>query len=448
MKPLKLSGIIHIFALLHAGIASACWLAGTGDELFLTVLTMTMVLLICMKKGLNTEFTAASIIAANIIGYIIGNIGANIFNLFIANASLVHALSTAITTELLGWSIVALTGFFHRNTEHTRRSISPEYLKWLLLAAVGIFCLRIGLLFIFDSEMFNSELMWTAMSDVFSNSIIIITLICFNLLYIRFSGRYLKGLKTHIKSLLLISFSILTAGAVSLLTGSIEYYHIIFTATLLAQITIYCLVFMVHYAISTQIKMKEERDKANLAEYRYVKLKHQINPHFLFNSLNILDCLVCEEKTDQASTYLHKLAGIYRYMIKSEEEQVVSMKEELGFVERYVDLLKVRFPEGLEVNIDVPEEVMARYVLPCSLQLLIENAIKHNAISSENPLIIDVKVNEMNVSVSNNLIPKVTQPQSTGLGQKYIRQLYADLTGKQIDIEKTDNRYCVTLPLI
>ena len=135
-------------------------------------------------------------------------------------------------------------------------------------------------------------------------------------------------------------------------------------------------------------------------------------------------------------------------MIKSEEEQVVTLRDELEFVGKYVDLLKVRFPEGLEVNINVPEEVMARYVLPCSLQLLIENATKHNAVTPEKPLVIDIEVKDETVSVSNNLIPKVTDSPSTGLGQKYIRQLYHDLSGKQIKIENTDTRYCVTLPLL
>ena len=221
-----------------------------------------------------------------------------------------------------------------------------------------------------------------------------------------------------------------------------------FIVALFVQITIYCIVWMVNYAITMRNEMQKEREKANMAQYRYLKLKRQVNPHFLFNSLNILDCMVCEEKTEQSSIYIHKLAGIYRYMIKSEEEEVVTLREELEFVEMYVDLLKVRFPEGLEVIIDIPEEKMSRYVLPCSIQLLIENATKHNAVIPDNPLIIKVKTDGVNVSVSNNLIPKITKASSTGLGQKYIRQLYADLSGKQIDIEQTDNSYCVTLPLI
>ena len=185
-----------------------------------------------------------------------------------------------------------------------------------------------------------------------------------------------------------------------------------------------------------------------MAQYRYLKLKRQVNPHFLFNSLNVLDYIICEEKSEQASLYTHKLASIYRYMIKSEEEDLVSLRDEMVFVQLYIDLLKVRFQEGFDVVIDIKEDNMARFVPPCSIQLLIENATKHNAVSMENPLIIKVESTEDHVTVSNNIIPKVTKSPSTGLGQKYIRQLYVDLCGKNIEIEQTDTEYCVTLPLI
>ena len=205
---------------------------------------------------------------------------------------------------------------------------------------------------------------------------------------------------------------------------------------------------MINYAITTRIEMQTEREKANMAQYRYLKLKRQVNPHFLFNSLNILDCLICEEKSEQASTYTHKLAGIYRYMIKSEEEDVVSLRDELVFVGLYTDLLKVRFPEGFDIIINVSEESMKRLVPPCSIQLLVENVTKHNAVSADNPLIIRIESTGDHVRICNNIVPKVTRSASTGLGQKYIRQLYMDMSGKAIDLEKTETDYCVTLPLL
>jgi LytS/YehU family sensor histidine kinase len=194
--------------------------------------------------------------------------------------------------------------------------------------------------------------------------------------------------------------------------------------------------------------MLAHKEEANLAQYRYLKLKRQVNPHFLFNSLNILDCLVCDEKNEEASLYIHKLAGIYRYMIKSEDYELVPLREEMEFVGQYIDLLKLRFPEGFDVIIDVPQEQMARFVLPCSIQLLIENATKHNAVSIDKPLVIKIKAEADKICVSNNLVPKITVSSSTGLGQKYISQQYQDLSGKSIDIRKTEDEYFVTLPLL
>jgi LytS/YehU family sensor histidine kinase len=222
----------------------------------------------------------------------------------------------------------------------------------------------------------------------------------------------------------------------------------IYIVAVIAQITIYCVVYMINYTISTGNKMQEEKEKKHAAQFRYQKLKRQVNPHFLFNSLNALDCLVWEEKPEQASTYIHKLASVYRYMIKSEDEDFVMLSDELTFVSMYIDLLKVRFHEGFEVTIDVKDEDKARFVLPCSIQLLIENATKHNAVGADNPLMIKVTSDGQEVRVSNSIIPKVTRVQSTGLGHKYIRQQYLDLSGKEIRIEKTEKEYTVTLPLI
>ena len=206
---------------------------------------------------------------------------------------------------------------------------------------------------------------------------------------------------------------------------------------------------MANYAITAKSEMNEEREKANMAQYRYMKLKRQVDPHFLFNSLNILDCLVCEEQSEKASLYIHKLAGIYRYMIKSEDEELVPLRDELVFVNLYTDLLKIRFPEGFKVEVEVSEEDKGRLVLPCSIQLLIENATKHNAVTSEEPLVIKVEsVDGDRIKVSNNIIPKITRSSSTGLGQKYIRQLYMDLSGKSIEITEKAGRYCVILPLL
>ena len=449
MKPFRQSWIIHIFAILHAIVALGCRLTGTDDQILLTVLTMAMALIICMKAGLRVEFTTAVVIVVNILGYIIGNFGATVLQSLISSEYAVHCLSTVITTEILGWSIYGLTRIPGQKEENNKDFRSSPYLKWILLTASGIFMLRLLFIIFMSRSTMEQDIIFEVIGKVMTNTFALIMLICANVLFVRSlkaRDNTASGLGTVV---LYLSFMILASLMVTFLVGlSGEKFITLFTVSLIVQVTIYCIVYMANKAITTRLEMQAEREKANMAQYRYLKLKRQVNPHFLFNSLNILDCLICEEQTEKASTYTHKLAGIYRYMIKSEEEEVVSLRDELTFAQLYIDLLKVRFPKGFDVVIDVPEDKMARFVPPCSIQLLIENATKHNAVNTETPLIVHVKAEGEHVMVSNNIVPKVTKSQSTGLGQKYIRQLYMDMSGKSIDIRHTEKEYCVTLPLL
>lgn len=457
MGKIKVGWIIHIFALLHALVALLCRVTGTEDELLLTILTMTMALLICMKKGFSIEFTASSIIIVNIIGYLLGNAGARIFSFVIESPLLIHATATALTTEILGWSIVAFSKLLNLDKEYPATK-SPSYFNWIIVAMTAAFALRIGILFLLHSDLFSPGEMMTATTSFLSSSFAIIMMLCINIIYIRYSKSFNKSLNNLLQVALLGGFTLLSAllGAAISCTGLSfeitveswrEFWQIYFVA-LITQLGLYCIVYMINYAVTASNQMKEEKEKKHVAQFRYQKLKRQVNPHFLFNSLNVLDCLVCDEKTEQASTYIHKLASVYRYMIKSEDEEVVLLSDELTFVKMYTDLLQVRFPEGFEVVTDIKEEDKSRFVLPCSIQLLIENATKHNAFSSENPLVIMIQSNGSKVMVSNNISPKITSVQSTGLGQKYIRQQYLDLSGQSIHIEKNEKEYCVTLPLL
>jgi len=292
-----------------------------------------------------------------------------------------------------------------------------------------------------------------------SNSAALIILLCVNIIYVRHTRRRetRHGLIAEIAAFLL--FVLFTSACVALITGlhlpfafdrsfSAREFLQLWIVTLLVEVTLYSVVFMVDYALVARAVLRAERGKAHQAQFRYMKLKQQVNPHFLFNSLNILDCLVCEQRTEQASAYIHKLAGIYRYMLQNEEETLVRLREEMAFVGMYVDLLQVRFPEGFRVETDIPDEAMNRHVLPCSVQLLIENAIKHNSVGADRPLVIRIVAGAGAVTVSNNLQLKVSGTTSTRVGLNYIRQQYLDLSGIPIGIRRTDTEYCVTLPLL
>lgn len=450
--------IIHIFAILHLITALCCRLTGIDDELLLTIMTMAMILIVCLRKNLSIEFTASIVIVGNILGYLLGTLGARILGMIFTSPYAIQPLSTFVTTELLGWGIVAIAGIFKLGrTDEDKSSLTSPYLKWLLLAACSIFILRLGIIFIFSKVNVESAVIYDIIEDVLTNSVGLLILICLNILYVRYSARFSKT--ARIKKTFLLGLFVIAAAIVETLIIGFGFpftifqgYHrsilLIFIVSLLAEITIYCIVFIINYAITARKDMQTQRERAHLAQYRYMKLKGQVNPHFLFNSLNILDCLVCEEKTEQASLYIHKLAGIYRYMIKSEDEELVRLSEEIVFIEKYTDLLKVRFTEGFRIEMDIQEDCLNKFILPCSLQLLIENATKHNAISADNPLKIRIETFNETIRVRNNIIPKITKSQSTGLGHKYISRQYLDLCGKSIDIDITENDYCVTLPLL
>ena len=449
MKSIGLPWIIHIFALLHAAVALGCRFAGFDDQLLLTVLTMALSLIICMKQGLKVEFTAAVVIIVNILGFLIGTFGANVLQTFISSEYAVHGISTAVTTEILGWCIVAMTNIFVKKDDRPADIKASPYMKWILLIAAGIFALRLIIVILLPKSVFDHDAVFNMIRNVMSNSFSLIILICVNILFVRSLAAISKSMSKLSLTTVYVSFMAMSTLLEAFLVGlNGESPALLLTVSLIVEITIYCIVYMINYGITMGIRMQSEREKANMAQYRYLKLKRQVNPHFLFNSLNILDCLICEEKSEQASIYTHKLAGIYRYMIKSEEEELVTLRDELVFVRLYIDLLNVRFPEGFEVEINVPEDTLKRFVPPCSIQLLIENATKHNAVSAENPLTVKVEATESHVQVCNNIVPKVTKSPSTGLGQQYIRQLYMDLSGKSIDIKKTEQNYCVTLPLL
>lgn len=204
---------------------------------------------------------------------------------------------------------------------------------------------------------------------------------------------------------------------------------------------------ILYYRKSHRKALDAEITKKNKVKYQYDQLKRQLNPHFLFNSLNVLDYLVHTD-TVRASDFIGKLAGVYRYLLSKESEPVVTLEEERTFVNMYVDLLKERFPVGFEVDMKLDEVYLKTFVIPCSIQLLVENATKHNVISSEHPLQIRIYVADKYLKVENNLYPRTQDTESSKLGLKNIEGQYQALFGKSIHVTKTDTLFSVSLPII
>lgn len=196
----------------------------------------------------------------------------------------------------------------------------------------------------------------------------------------------------------------------------------------------------------TTIKEKEEV-KREIVMAEFATLKNQINPHFLFNSLNTLTNLI-EEEPKLATDFVQKLSSVYRYVLTQRDKESATLKEELAFVESYVYLNKIRFGDNLITNIVVDEQHLQKHVVTLALQMLIENVIKHNIISTQRKLIIDVFVQDDYLVVKNNLQRKSVMKDSNGIGLNNIIHRYRFLAETQVDIEDNGTDFIVRLPLV
>lgn len=379
---MRASAIIHIYALLHALSAIVCRLLGVPDEYVLTLLTIMMIVQICLKKQKSLNVINCAIVFGNLGGYLLGTFIA----MAIARTGMpemgVYPLSTFITTEALGWTILLLGRLFTQESSRDRVTSI-----WTVIAILGVYLTRIALSVCYRRGIFNLE------------------------------------------------------------RGNEE---VLYFLSSFCVMTLLVVLVMVGYEIVERRYVRKEKEKRHLAQFRYLRLSQQVNPHFLFNSLNVLDCLVNDGESRKASEYIRKLSNIYRYMLSHEEQVLVKLGDEMEFTRQYVDLMKLRFPEGLEVEFDTDDEALRMETVACAVQLLIENATKHNAIDRRNPLKIRIKASslEKSISISNNICPKLSPVNSTGKGLKYIKQQFLDISGKEIRIERDERYYTVTLPLL
>jgi sensor histidine kinase YesM len=180
---------------------------------------------------------------------------------------------------------------------------------------------------------------------------------------------------------------------------------------------------------------------------QYQSLKDQLNPHFLFNSLNVLSNLVYED-ADKSAAFIQKLSKIYRYVLEVQQEELVSLRQELDFAKNYLELQKIRFEENLIFSIKMENE-NGFFIPPLSLQLLLENAIKHNVASQDHPLFIQILQKEQELWISNSFQPKSTRKdESPGIGLNNIRMRYMLLSDLQLEVAQDENEFLVKLPLL
>ncbi|MEM7036699.1 MAG: histidine kinase [Bacteroidota bacterium] len=194
--------------------------------------------------------------------------------------------------------------------------------------------------------------------------------------------------------------------------------------------------------------VEAERLRKENVQSQLDRLKSQVNPHFLFNSLNTLSSLV-HESPDTSVEFIQNLSRTYRYILEIKDRELISLDEELECIDAYVFLLEMRFGDNLVVSIEIPESYYGHYLAPLSLQLLIENAIKHNVVSRKRPLRIVISVNAAgNLVVRNNLQLKQNVGKSTQTGLSNIKNRYALLVKREVQVISGPEYFTVILPLI
>ncbi len=202
-----------------------------------------------------------------------------------------------------------------------------------------------------------------------------------------------------------------------------------------------------YYNRYQQKRVKESQIVAKTESAKFESLKNQLDPHFLFNSLNVLTALIGEDPI-QAEKFTTKLSKVYRYVLQQKDKDLIPLEDELKFAKSYMELLNMRFEGGIVFSIPETVSDLDLKIVPLSLQLLLENAVKHNVISSDNPL--NIKIYEENgfLAIENNINLKESLGKSTKVGLKNIIQRYSLITDQTVEITNKNQKFKVKLPLL
>jgi len=222
----------------------------------------------------------------------------------------------------------------------------------------------------------------------------------------------------------------------------------------LLPVTIITVMTMAMYeAIYYYVRLKksireEEQTKQIMIQAQLDTLTNQARPHFLFNSLNTLRDIIDQESKEDAKGFVDQLSNVYRFILESGKTNLITIEKELEFAQAYVYIQSERFGENLKINWKISEDKMSSMIVPMSLQLLIENAIKHNVVSKTKPLIVDIEVKDHHLVVRNKIQKKSTKTPSTKIGLKNIEKRYRLISDQLPKIQNDGSEFIVSLPLL
>ncbi|MBT3385938.1 MAG: histidine kinase [Prolixibacteraceae bacterium] len=224
--------------------------------------------------------------------------------------------------------------------------------------------------------------------------------------------------------------------------NSLFMIKIAFTFLILSMLITNSIMFFVNWKKSVVLQEQLKREQLDL---QYETLKSQVNPHFLFNSLNSVTSLI-KKDPDKAILFVKKLSDVYRYVLEQKDNEIVTIESELKFLDSYIFLQKIRFGENLLINVDVADR--NKNIIPLSLQMLMENMIKHNVISKEFPLTIDIFTRDKNYLVMKNSLKKKPALSTGNLGIENIRSRFEFFTDKPLLINESETHFTVEIPIL
>jgi len=257
--------------------------------------------------------------------------------------------------------------------------------------------------------------------------------------------------------LLFIVISVITIDAIgNTILGLIfneSYNHPLRSKIILPVIVVSTMTMAIYEAIYYYIQLKksirdEEEAKRTMVQAQLDALRNQAQPHFFFNTLNTLRDIIDQNTKEEAKEFVNRLSEVYRFILESGNANLITLSEELRFAEAYLHIQKERFGDNLQVQWKIEENVKGHFIIPMSLQLLLENAVKHNVVSKTVPLQVSVSVENGFLVVHNKMRPKSTQLPTTGLGLQNIERRYALVAETEITITKDDGHFTVKLPLL
>ena len=348
------------------------------------------------------------------------------------------------------------------------KNTSPEYLSLKKIALVALiislgFHAIMMLSFFFGNTFFSSESVKAMHPEHFHfgrflffisvSFIMVFLILLYNRKILSFSlkNKYIELILIVLGSLIIAA--VLSVGFVYIMAPenpNAKLMYNILRDSLVRDLTITVVVLLVVQLLRSQyyqktIAVENEALRSENILTRFEALKSQLDPHFLFNSLNTLQSLISID-TEKAEIYLQQLSSVLRHTLQNKE--VISLEEELKCVHAYCDMMQIRYGENLKFEFKIDEKYNNYCVLPLSLQSLIENSVKHNVISSKQPLVVTLATGDDSVSVSNPIQAKTKPEESNGIGLVNLSERYRLKWNKEVEITDDGNTFCVKLPLI